>query len=347
MSRVTLQDIASSVGVDRSTVSRVLGNKAQQGGIGSATAERIFTAAREMNYIPNASASAVRSGQFGCAALMMSTDSGLSYLPARLLDGIHDQLADHDMHLSLAKVPDDKLSDDTYLPKALRTLMSDGLLINYTHHLPPHLMRSVAEHHLPAVWVNRREPFDTVYSRNIEAARAATERLLAMGHTRVAYVDLCHGSMQAGDAHFSVADRLRGYASAMIDAGLAPREVRPDSTCVTPDQEAAFARVLLAGPDRPTAVVCYFAVFVPALLRAAADLGLRVPADLSVVAFAAEDWRGQGVSTSAMVEPHYRMGRAAVRMLRKRIASPDEPVASRAYDFDWLDLGTCAPPGGP
>src|SRR5579875_1530432 len=98
MSRVTLRDIAENVGVDRSTVSRVLSNKAAEGGISVELADRILRKAREMRYLPNASARAIRTGRFGCAALMLSTVEGRSYLPRRLLDGIHDELASSEQH---------------------------------------------------------------------------------------------------------------------------------------------------------------------------------------------------------------------------------------------------------
>src|SRR4051794_14535986 len=191
MTRVTLADIAAQVGVDRSTVSRVLANKAAEGGISVELAGRISAAARELNYAPNTVARAVREGRFNCAALLMSTVEGRSYLPSRLLDGIHDGLAEKDMHVTVAKVPDEKLNDFNYVPKILRTLMADGLLINYTHHLPEHLVNILSQRQLPAVWMNTRRETNAVYPRNFEAAEEMTRRLLKLGHTRIAYLDLC------------------------------------------------------------------------------------------------------------------------------------------------------------
>src|SRR3982751_6196015 len=185
MSRITLQDIASHVGVDRSTVSRVLSNKAAEGGISIELANRIILKARELNYIPNTSARAIRMGRFNCAALLMSTDSGRSYLPSRLLDGIHDGLAASDLHLTVAKVPDEKLNSEDYVPKILRTLMSDGLLVNYTHHLPEHLVEIVEQRQLPAVWINSKQPHDAIYPNNRRGAMLATERLLNLGHKKI------------------------------------------------------------------------------------------------------------------------------------------------------------------
>jgi len=102
---------------------------------------------------------------------------------------------------------------------------------------------------------------------------------------------------------------------------------------------------VLSRPDRPTALVCYFAIFVPAVLWAANELGLRIPRDLSLVTFAAEDFREQGVVASSLLEPHYRMGQEAVRSLRAKIEQPLEVSKSRLLDFEWRDMGTfVAPP---
>ena len=71
-----------------------------------------------------------------------------------------------------------------YVPKILRTLMADGLLINYTNHLPEHLVDIVSQQRLPAVWINTRRENSAVYPRNFEAARSLTNRLLELGHRR-------------------------------------------------------------------------------------------------------------------------------------------------------------------
>jgi LacI family transcriptional regulator len=347
MSRVTLRDIAAHVGVDRSTVSRVLANKAAEGGISIELAERILVKARELNYIPNSSARAIRMGRFNCGALLMSTESGRSYLPSRLLDGIHDELAAADMHLTVAKVPDVKLNSESYVPKILRTLMADGLLINYTHHLPEHLVDIVDERQVPAVWINTRRPTDAVYPRNFEAARDATRRLMDLGHRNIAYLDLCHGRETVASAHFSAIDRAAGYDDAMRRAGLQPWHVRPEQDCRDFEAEFNFARDFLARDDRPTALLCYFMVFTPALQFAAAQVGLRIPQDLSVITFAAEEDREHNGRCSAMLEPHYLMGLEAVRALRQKIDSPLQAVKARTLDFVWHDMGTCDVPPSP
>jgi len=322
----------------------VLSNKAAEGGISLELANKIILKARELNYIPNTSARAIRMGRFNCAALLMSTDAGRSYLPSRLLDGIHDQLAAADMHLTVAKVPDAKLNSETYVPKILRSLMADGLLINYTMHLPEHLVEMVEQRQLPAIWINTQRRHDAVFPHNREAAKLATQRLLAAGHRRIAYVDLCHGAGSVATDHFSTTERLAGYSEAMREVGLSPWEIRPEESLLDFEAETAFATQMLRRPDRPTALLCYFAIFVPAVLRAAVETGLRVPQDLSIVTFAAQDFREQGLTVSAMIEPHYRMGQEAVRALTAKIEQPTQSILSRRLDFVWHDMGTCAAP---
>jgi hypothetical protein len=65
---------------------------------------------------------------------------------------------------------------------------------------------------------------------------------------------------------------------------------------------------------------------------------------LSIATFAPEHFREHGLTVSAMLEPHYRMGREAVRLLRESVTHPTGSVASAPLDFVWLDLETCLPP---
>jgi LacI family transcriptional regulator len=172
----------------------------------------------------------------------------------------------------------------------------------------------------------------------------ATERLLKLGHMKIAYADFCHGHAELPTCHFSAMDRLAGYRDAMRQADLTPWEVRPDRSCNNVEDERACAIKLLSSVDRPTAIICYFSIFVPGILWAASKLGIRIPDDLSLITFAAEDFRETGLAISAYAEPHYQMGLDAVDALRTKIASPTANLKSRELDFIWKDMGTCTRP---
>jgi len=341
---VTLKDIADRVGVDRSTVSRVLRDRSDEIGISQELARRVKAAADELRYTPNTSARAIRSGQFGAASLLLSTVRGRSYLPSALLDGIHDELLADNMHLTIAKVPDEILRRRDGIPKVLREHLSDGLLINYTHNLPQALLDAVDHARIPSVWINAARDHDAVNPLNFEAAQTATRRLIEHGHRRIAYVDLCAGVAELPTAHFSAHDRRDGYAAAMREAGLEPLEWRPPRTLGAFGDGEQFLRARFLETPRPTALLCYFSIFLPRVWRVCIDLGLQVPRDLSVVTFAPELWHEVGVNADCMLEPHAELGRAAVQLLRRLLKQPGGHTEALGLKFKLLPLGTVASP---
>lgn len=339
---VTLREIAAECGVSKVTVSRVL---SQRGGRHSAKTRRaILEAAKRLGYMPNASARAVSTGRFGSVALVLSTKSGHSHLPAPMLDGAELALEKHDYHLTVAKLPDETLGSDGHVPKFLRQWMADGLLINYTHDIPARIFALIRKHQIPAVWVNSPQAADCVYQDNLNGARAAARRLIDLGHRRIAYLDLHWGSAEVDHVHYSVLDRQRGYEQAMAAAGLAPRVVRP-LTRVGIDDRPGFIRKLLSGKDAPTAFVCYWLdMAIPAML-AAKSLGLALPHDLSISTFASEGLLANcGVNFSAMLDTEFEMGERAVEALMRKIQDPKlrlPPIALMPREFPGT---TVAPP---
>jgi DNA-binding LacI/PurR family transcriptional regulator len=346
MAKTTLTEIARHLDVNVGTVSRVLNDKAVQGRISDDLAERIRRAARKLGYVPNASAQATRTGRFNCVALLLSTIAGRSYLPHGLLDGLHDELARHNLHLTIAKVPDGELNNPAYVPKILRTLMADGLLINYTNNLPPHLVEAAVHGRIPAVWINTIRPADCVYTDNRDAAVRATEHLIQAGHRRIAYLDAGWIRDPKGDLHYSVRDRLDGYRHAMRTAGLEPIEFGYEIGQCSFDDEVGHARAWIRQPGRPTALLGYWHNALAGLVRAAWLEGLAIPRDLSIATFGGGAARGSALRVSTMVEPEYEVGLHATEMLLRKIARPRSKQPPRVLGFTWHDQGTCIPPSG-
>lgn len=82
---------------------------------------------------------------------------------------------------------------------------------------------------------------------------------------------------------YATGQRLLGWLEVLDAAGASTvvvREPLPDAGAVD-----AGARLLLEREDRPTAVLCFSDVLAVSVIRAARDLGLRVPEDVSVVGF--------------------------------------------------------------
>ncbi|MGB7159518.1 MAG: LacI family DNA-binding transcriptional regulator [Tepidisphaeraceae bacterium] len=347
---MTIKEIARHTGLSVPTIGNVLG---RSGGRYSAeTRAKVIKAARELGYRPNSSARAMRQGRIGCAALVLSRSHQQthSYIPPGLLDGLDDELALHNMHLTISRLTDEELSTESFLPKVLREYMADGMIVNYTHAIPQAMLELIHTHRTPAVWLNAKLREDCVYPDDVAAARRATAELIELGHRRITLLHMISGNVFAGGfeesrplMHYSVADRADGYEKAMVDAGLSPR-IAHQNRFIDGGEQVAACRALLSGPDRPTAVLVYSDLDVSLVMSVAAELGLSVPRDLSVLVFYPVSPWVAGKSVSAVRIPTAEMGRRAVRMLLKKIEAPNVSCAPERVPYEVVLGETVAPP---
>jgi LacI family transcriptional regulator len=347
---MTIKDIARHTGLSIPTIGNVLGSSG--GRYSAQTRARVIKAAQELGYQPNASARAMRRGRIGCAALVLSRSHQQthSYIPAGLLDGIDDELVRHDMHLTISRLSDEELSEANCLPKVLREYMADGMIVNYTHEIPPGMLDAIHAHRTPAVWLNAKLAEDCVYPDDFGAAKSATLDLVALGHRRISLLHMISprgfgGSFEDSRTkqHYSVNDRGDGYRAAMAEAGLTAQVAHHDRF-VDDDEQVPLCRVMLDCADRPTAVMVYSQQDVSLLMNVAAELGLAVPRDLSVLMFAPTEQWIAGQAVSAVKVPTVEMGRRAVRMLLRKVASPEETCPPEAVPYEAVLRESVAPP---
>lgn len=342
---VTLEQIAKRAEVSPMTVSNVLaGHHKGQRIDARKRAERIRRIAREMGYRPNAAARAVRQGSFGAIAMLLSTHQPHSLLPAGLVHGVQAALAEHNhQRLELAQLPDETLTSEQQMAKLLRELSVDGLLIDYTSHIPPSMIEIIHEYHLPAIWLNSKQPIDCVRPDDFEAAHRATRHLLELGHEDIGYLDFWHGQ-EHPPSHYSAVDRQAGYERAMAEAGLPCRVLRPPRTVPSRGWADAACQVL-RGPERPTAILAYSCRQGAAVYCACLRLGLSVPEDLSIITFGETPITHVGLTLSTMVLPHEAEGRQAVGMVLQKIADPHTELPALSLTFGFEAGESIAPPG--
>jgi LacI family transcriptional regulator len=340
-SRITAVDIARHVGLAPTTVSHVLAGRAGRVRIKVETQERVLQAAQELGYRTNTSARAMRTGHFGCAALIQPLRH--MYLAPELLLGLSLGLEAANMHLSVAHVADEAFGDNEYLPKIVRELAADGLFINAAFDFPKGFLEAVEAHHIPTLWINQKRAADCIFPDDFAGGVQAAEHLIAMGHRRVAFV-----VANPTDRHYSVLDRRAGYESAMREAGLEPQvcslmDVEAYTSGDLRDRRIERAAQLLSGPDRPTAILAYeFDTALPVIV-AAGNAGLQIPKDLSVAMFHSkiEYYTGLGITT---VVVSWEIGRDSVLALRTKIDGPQTPLPPLAVLPSLHQGNTCAPP---
>ena len=169
--KVTIRQIAARTGLSPITVSRVLGDKSDKHR--PETRERVLRAAEELGYRINTAARAISTGRFGSVALLMSTEGSFSYLPGPLMDGIQEVLEEQDLHLTVARLSDEKLTDAEYVPQILREWTADGVLINYHFHIPGRLIELVRRYNVPSIWINSKQECNSVHPDDFGAGRRA------------------------------------------------------------------------------------------------------------------------------------------------------------------------------
>jgi LacI family transcriptional regulator len=180
---------------------------------------------------------------------------------------------------------------------------------------------------------------NVVNASNRTGTRGAIEHLIGLGHRRIGFIT---GREDVGAAR----QRLTGFRDAMTRAGLTIR----DRDVVTGDFEEPrgyeAARELLERDEPPTAIFASSDLAALGVVRAARDLGLQVPGDLSIVGFddlPEASWVVPALTT--VRQPLRDMGRVAVRRLMSMLDDPDQPPATIVLDTELLVRGSTARPG--
>ena len=233
-------------------------------------------------------------------------------MPEPLIIGIDEELSRANTSLLLARLPDDRLTSQDFVPKIARELLADGMLVNYDTNIPERLVEMIEQHQLPVVWINSRRAAASVRPDDLRAGDEATSQLIERGHRRILYADFLVDHWRW--VHYSRKDRRTGYRAAMSRAGLTHLEATPDEPLENP---AVFARAMIKR-HRPTAVVAYgggeASLFIISALRA----GMDVPRELSVVTFGAAPFFC-GMDVATWVVPLCQIGRVAARRLLDRM----------------------------
>lgn len=303
--RATAQDVANLAGVSRSAVSLVLNGRAQ-GNISLAKQQAVREAASRLAYRRNVVAQGLRMSK--TRVLGVLTWRGGGGLPLHLIASALQTALDADyMLIKMYAEP-----TETDQLRALATLgdrQVDGLLIVSPELCEYPAVDALSEH--PVVLLNCLDPtrqLTSVIPDEHGAGAQAAELLFDQGHRDIG---LLSGPLE----HYQTAQRARGVERATAAAGASLAAVHTTPT-VRIDAGYTAATALLTQHARPTALICTNERFAVGALLAAAQLGLRVPDDLSLVCL---DDREQ---LTAQLHPPIT-----------QVERPDDRMASHAADL--------------
>ena len=321
MNRPTQVDVAQRAGVSRATVSYVL-NGLTEGKvpISDETRQRVLDAIEELGYEPDARAQALRSGSTKTIALLIPDLQNPHF--CEFATGVEEAARAAGYHLLLSSTT---LSDEYAVEifKDLAQRRVDGLILASAFLLETDeakkILNRIRKRNFPIVDMGDFYELDTVSANYRESTKEVISYLLSLGHRRL-------GLVYGVGAHEHGLDRLEPYQESLAASGI---DVDPDLIVEcgpTPEDSYQSATRLLKLPNRPTAIIVINDLLAMGTMRAAADLGLRVPDDLSVVGFDDIPMANYLVPRLTTVTKNsFAGGQKAFELLLARILNPDLP----------------------
>ncbi|MFY9562213.1 MAG: LacI family DNA-binding transcriptional regulator [Terriglobales bacterium] len=311
--RVTLKVLADHLGLSPATVSLVMNRAPVADSIPRATQERIFAAAREMNYRPSFPARFARTQRsFTVGVIVPEVSEGYAAL---VMSGIEDHLLKEGYFYFVAshRHRDDLI--DEY-PKLLLGRSVDGLIAVDTpwHHQLPIPVVTVSGH-------NQANGVTNILLDHKHAAELALRHLQQLGHERIAIIK---------GQEFSSDTEVRWQSISEVAARLGLRLypnliVQLQGDLTGPQLGYRVTRRLLERKEHFTALFAFNDISAIGAIGALRDSKLEVPRDVSVIGF--DDIQSaafQNPRLTTIRQPLRKMGMAAAENLLRRIARPED-----------------------
>lgn len=344
--RATIADVARAAEVATSTASVVFSGKAK---VAAATRARVLAAAARLGYAgPDPRAASLRRGRSGIVAVVLEGHLRAAFLDpitTAMMDGLTDGLADLSAGILLLR--DEPGEEDG---SALASAPVDAVVLIGCSGRTRASLDIVRGRGLPVVVIegDAGAGIPRVTLDNTAAAADVARHLRDLGHRDVALLTLpLDSTRERGPV---TADRIaRATVDVTVDRLVGMREVFPDAPAISAagsliDEGILIGRSVLADPaTRPTAVLAQSDLLAVGVIRAAEELGLRVPEDVSVAGFdgIAVDGLGSYRLTTS-VQPAVEKGRAAGEQVARMLRG--EPGETQEFTCTFRAGTTTAPP---
>jgi DNA-binding LacI/PurR family transcriptional regulator len=308
--RVYQRDIAEHAGVSVSTVSRVLRNVA---GISESVQQRVLAVAEELGYEGEKQAAQLQN-----VGLLTSLPiaSALDPFHADVLNSVEQACGEEGIHLSYATLNNGASGDEKWLTR-LRQNPIDGLLLLSLD--DPAVIEQLRVLGLPIVMINvdlPELPEDSFLPDNYQGALLAMRYLIDRGHKRILHI--------TQSKRRTIQWRAEAYRFALAEAGIPyDPQLLFDVEINAEETYAAMTHRLAQKDIDFTAVFCANDLSAMGFMRAAQEIGLRIPDDVSVIGF-------DDIAPSAFLSPPLttirietqELATLAVRRLIDRAADP-------------------------
>ncbi|MEJ5259030.1 MAG: LacI family DNA-binding transcriptional regulator [Anaerohalosphaeraceae bacterium] len=318
-SQISLKQIAAATNLSISTVSRVLRNK---GEISEETRQKVLECAKKFNYRPNLLIQGIQTGRTGNIGIMVPP---FDEHWARVIEGIHDTLVEYDYagimlwDSCFGKILSQK-EKEAFMLKQMHRLIDrrvDGVILwprvseVYGAHLD-----ELESRNLPVVTIDHELDFsDSVITDERLGAELVAEHLYQLGHRRIAH--LC------GHQEWTWAKLRRRYFEEALSAYPDVTYILQTGTDFVEEIPPLIRQML---EKRPTAVFSFSDWAAFEIYKVAAEMGLRIPDDLSVVGYSDSNRFAQLIPPplTTVRQKSRQIGIEAARILMERISGKEK-----------------------
>ncbi|WP_046243890.1 LacI family DNA-binding transcriptional regulator [Hymenobacter terrenus] len=321
--RASITDLAKTLGLSPSTISRALSNHDD---VSEITKQRVRQLAEELHYQPNQLAAALRRGRSNTLGVLVPQITG-HFFP-QVVHGIATEAAKLGFNVMICQSNEDVRQEQKNIDLLMHSQV-EGILVslanttqNFTH------FEVVRQQNIPLVFFDRiMEDFrgnnvSSVMIDDHQGAYQVVTHLIEQGCTRIAHF--------TGPLHLNIyKNRHQGYRDALTAHGI-PIDDELIVFCEMDQKGGTQAmRQLLKLPRRPDALFSSNDLVAVGALQVAKTHRVRVPHDLTIAGFSNEAFTSLTQPTLSSVDQRCeQMGKTAVQLLQKMLkgnANRQEP----------------------
>jgi LacI family transcriptional regulator len=265
-----IQDVADAAGVSTASVSRFLAGQKVR------TADAIRAAIEALNYTPSATARSLKTGRHNAIGVVVPDITNPFF--SMLVRGIEDQARANGFDVILANSDESPTQEEALVQALMKRV--DGLIIAPIIEEDQSIL-ALSKTSVPVVLVDRsvtRTNYDSVLVDNIGGVTMAVDHLVALGHTKIAFISGPLNSTPGRDRH-------TGYVIATTAHNLDHRGEFVIEGSFREESGDTAMHQLWKLEMRPTAVIVANNLMTIGALKALRALQVEVPAEVSIIGF--------------------------------------------------------------
>lgn len=311
-----MRELADSLGLSITTVSRVLNGKAESYRISPRTKERVLRFAKEQNFIPNKIARGLKMDKTETLGLVIPDIANPFFADIAKSIELEARLKGFSIILCDSR---EELTVEKELIDLLQGHKVEGIIIAPVGTNFDHLVR-VYESGLPLVIVDRYSPeinLPYITSDNYQGAFDAVNYLISMGHRKIACIQGIRNSQPNKERVFGYIDALKQNMMPVDESFITGEDFSTENGYKQ-------TRILFSVDNPPTAIFALSNLISLGVMQALGEMGLRIPDDVSLISYDEQPYSAYlGTPLTTIEQKKSELGQLAVSVITKYIENKE------------------------